>query len=351
MDRLITYWRGNPYNGLIQIVNRGLGHMMVNILDALARNAFLDNAYSLYGGGTGANFADISTYDEKMSTPLLDDIALGMAERNVPFAALPTGMAGNLICITSPGVYRDLQYEADGPGNANAFINVMKYADAARIIRGEVGTYHNVRFVRTPRAILYNCGPITVQTTIGAAHTAGDGSDPSVLVDGVRKVGQPSGVTHFISVADTTGFAVGDLVSIHINRTSNFGVTDGADYRDGTKQERRIVAINSPGIGGGLVLDKPIMTDFNVDLGGGVYGYVTKARHIHTAIFLGGLDGVVNGILQPPRIYTPPPVDDFMSMYRISWDASMGYQVFQPEVFEVHFGAGSTRPGTGPALR
>jgi len=353
-DRAITYWQQDRVGGLINILNRGLGHMMTNIMDALARNAFLDNAFSLYGGASASevDFSDISAYTGKtLTTRLIDDIHLGMAERNVPYASGFNGVQNNIICITSPGVVADLQYEASAGGNANAWIDVMKYADPSRIIRGEVGTYHHVRFVRTPRAILYNCGPVDAQTTLAAAANAGDGApDPSTTnVLGVKKMGQPSGVTNYITVADETGFAAGDYISIHTDRTNDFGVTDGADYRDGTKQEFRIVSIDAPN--NRLVLDKPLMTDFATDLGSGVYGYVTKGKHIHTAIFIGGTDGVVMGVNQPPRVYSPPPVDDFNSIFRFSFDMNVGYQVFEPEVFEVWFGAGSTRPSVGPAIR
>lgn len=343
-DQAITYWQGDKYGGLERISQAGLNHMMVEIQDALARNALLSNPFAMYGSGTGVNFGDIDSFGERFSTGILDSIHLGMAYRNVPYASAPTGIAGNIICICSPGIYHDLVTEASENGNSNAFIDVMKYNNTVRIINSEVGTYHNVRFVRTPRATLFNCGPIEHQSPIKQAHLAGDGSDPTKLVDGVHRVGQPSGTTKFIKVADSSGFDVGDIVSLHIDRTSDFGVTDGADYRDGSKVERRIIYKDDAT--DTIVLDKPIMEDFNVDLGSSVYGYVTKARHIHTAIFLGGQDAIVQGVLQPPRIYTPDDlgvVDDFRSLFRFSFDMSVGHQLWNPDVSEVWYGAGSFR--------
>jgi hypothetical protein len=42
-------------------------------------------------------------------------------------------------------------------------------------------------------------------------------------------------------------------------------------------------------------------------------------------------------------VHTPKPVDDFDSVYRVSWDGYMGYSVFEPLVFENWFGAGPNR--------
>lgn len=93
-----------------------------------------------------------------------------------------------------------------------------------------------------------------------------------------------------------------------------------------------------------------MMTDLSgngleTDLGGGVYGYVTKGRNIHTAIFFSGAyqNGIISGVTQPPRIYTPPAVDDFESIYRISYDMWMKYQLWEPQTFEVAFLAGSNK--------
>ena len=104
-------------------------------------------------------------------------------------------------------------------------------------------------------------------------------------------------------------------------------------------------------VGKTIQINRPLWEDFTDDLGGGVYGYVTKARHIHTAIFIGGVDGVVAAVNQPPRIYTPPAFDDFLSMYRYTFDMNVGYHTWEPQNIEVWFGAASNRPGVGPAIR
>jgi hypothetical protein len=238
-----------------------------------------------------------------------------------------------LICYTSPGVIYDIQKDPD-------YETAAQYADAVRLLNYEVGRYKNVRFVQTPRATLWNCGEVSAQTTVTAAITAGDGApDPSATkVDGTYGVGQ-DGATHYISVADATGFAVGDMVTLHTLRTADYGITDGVDFRDGTLHNLRIVNIS----GNNISFDRPVMIDFATDLGSGVYAYLTKGRHIHSSVFVAAPTGIVAGVAQPPRMYTPPPVDDFEAMQRFSWDMYLGYQTYNPEVFEVVFSASTIR--------
>jgi hypothetical protein len=149
-------------------------------------------------------------------------------------------------------------------------------------------------------------------------------------------------------VDDTTGFAIGDIVTIHADRTNANGVTNGVDYTDGKMQVRRIVAISGT-TGGTLSFDRPILEPLTTDLGGGVYGYVTKGRHVHSMLFIAGNDGVVQGVAQPPMIHTPAPVDDLGMIYRFTYDMYSGWQAFNKHAFEVAFVAGSNRV-TGPRI-
>lgn len=252
------------------------------------------------------------------------------------------GSPGSIICLTSPGVIRDLKSEASTSGNVQkVFLDAMAYGDAVRLVRGEVGMYRGVRFVETNDAVLWNCGRITHQATIDAAITRGDGApDPgSATVDSTYYVGQ-SAATHTITVDDSSGFSVNDRVSIHVDRTSAFGVTNGADYRDGKFLTRRVVSVPD---GTHIVVDRPIMEDFSTDLGGGVYGYVTLGTNIHGSLFLGAADGVAMGVLQPPSVYVNSPIDHLRSQWSAVWKARLGYNIFHPEGIEVVFSAGSVR--------
>jgi len=345
-DDMVSYWKQNGTQGLRAIMNGVLGQHQVDVLDMLARNAYikgaLDTGFNLYTSGSATNFNGLGIGD-KFNLDIAMDIWLGMANRNVAAALGANGAADSIICFTTPGVIYDIQKDPE-------WTSVRQYQDLASILRYEVGAYKNVRFVQSPKCTLWNCGAIAVRYPISAAINAGDGSpDPATTkVDGTYQVGQTGtgGIVRYIQLGTATSgsianIAVNDMITIHKTVTSAYGVTNGVNFNEGSAITRRVVAVDIPNRR--LVFDKPIMADFTVDLGAGVYGYITKARHIHASIFIGGPQGIVAGSAQPPRYYTPPPIDDFESIYRYSWDAFMGYQPYAPEVFELVFSAGSTR--------
>lgn len=346
-DDIITYWQeqGGGPSALRRIVNDKLGRHLVDVQDLLSRNALLSVPYKMYAG-SAIDFNTLGTSD-KLTTPLLDEIHLGMQYRDVPYAQSPAGNIGTIIGIISPGVFYDLQQQSE----PKDWLTRLAYGAPTRLLNYEVGQFRNVRWVVTPKATLWNCGQVTIQVPISAAINAGDGApDPSSSkVDSTYRVGQPA-ATHYIQLrstdvnsvsTDMTQFAVNDMVTVHINRTSANGVTNGVDYTDGKLHTRRIVAINSGAKQ--LTFDQPIMVDMTTDLGGGIFAYVTKGIHIHASMFIGGPDAIVNGVGRPPRLHTPPPVDDFDSIYRFSWDSFQGYQVYNPSVCEVVFSGGSVR--------
>lgn len=332
--------------GLARIIasSDGLGALMTHQMDILARNAFLDAPFARYGTATGTKFNSVAETDT-VSTQMIDEIVLGMKVRGIPTMQTGNGSPGSLVCITTPGVLYDLKREVGSNPSGTQWIDVMKYADPTRIINGEVGSYHGVRFVESNELILWNngryAGGVGAQTTITAAASADDGApDPATTaVDVVEYVGQAA-ATHSITVADSSGFTVGDVVTIHTDRTSTLGVTNGVDYHDGTIVHRRIVAIAS---GTSIAVHKPLMKPFTTDLGGGVYGYVTLARDIHPLIFIAANDGVVMGVAQPPQIYTPRPVDDFDMIQRFTYDMYLGWQAFNKDAFEVAYVAATNR--------
>ena len=346
-DDIVTYWRQNGSEGLRRIMRGALGQHMIDVLDLLARNAYvkgaLDTGYNLYSGG-GSDFSDLSNTDLfELDTGM--DIWLGMTMRGVASALGANGAAGSIICYTTPSVIYDIQKGT----KSDEWISVHQYADPSALLRYEVGAYKNIRFVQSPKLVLWNAGEITAQGLIDTAISAGDGApDPSTTkVDATWQVGQTSaGITNYISVGswDTGSVASieeNDIITVHLTRTSAYGITNGVNPFEGTAQTRRVVAVSSSP--DHIVLDKPIMIDMNTDLGSGVYGYVTKGRHIHSSIFVGGPQAIVSGVALPPRFHAPAPVDDFEMVQRFSWDAYLGHQVYSPEVFEVVFSAGTTR--------
>jgi hypothetical protein len=351
LDEIITYWKkpGAKASVIRAISQDKLGQHMADVIDLLSRNALLSVPYKRYVGDAGQKFGGIGVQD-KMTVDMIGQIHLGMATRDVPYAQGINGGVGNIVCITSPSVLYDLRYNT----NANEWLWPIAYAQPTRLLNHEFGTYLNVRFISSPKCILYNAGEITVQAVVSSAIQAGDGA-PSTRVDGVYKTGQ-SGVTNYIQLGanDANGdpldmdlFQVDQVVTIHVARTNDNGVTNGVDYTDGKLHNRRIVAVNTGSRR--LSFEEPIFEDFDVDLDSSTYAYVTLGRNIHASIFVGGDDGIVMGVGEPPRLYNPPPVDDFLSVYRFSWDAYMGWGVHNPKVLEVVFSAAPFR-NVGPLL-
>jgi hypothetical protein len=345
-DDMVTYWKKNGTAGLRAIARGALGTAEVDMNDLLARNALIGGAlttgYALYGSsGSGTSFSDIST-TELFDPAIAADIWLGMSYRNVPGAMGPSGAGGSLICFTSPAIIHDIQ------DNDN-WQNVREYLSDDILLNYEAGAYKNTRYVQTPKCTLWNCGDITARAPISAVVHAGDGApDPSTTkVDGTYKVGQTSsGVVNWISLGSfTTGalsnIEVNDIVTFHQTITNAYGITGGVNFEEGKLTNRRVVGIDSDN--GRLYLDTPFLVDFDTDLGGGIYGYVTLGRNIHASIFVGGPQAIVAGVAQPPRFYALDPIDDFKAIYRFSFDQYLGYQPYRPEVFEVVFTAGTTR--------
>lgn len=355
-DDLVTYWKQNGSEGIKMIMRGALGQHMIEVLDMLARNSYITGAlgsgYVMYEG-SATDFAGIGTTDTFDVANALK-IWLGMAGRDVVNAINPISGAngGTIVCYTTPGVIYDIQVATAGK---DEWVNVNQYANPAALLRNEVGMYKNVRFVQSPKLILWNSGTLIAQGTITSAINAGDGApNPNTTkVDGSYMVGQTTaGVKNYVEVGSwgagsLSDINVGDVVSIHVTRCADapgynyYGVANGVDYQEGTLHHRRVVAKSATP--DRLIFDKPIMVDMSTDLGGGAYAYLTKARNIHSSIFVGGQNGIVSGVALPPRFHAPPSIDDFEMVQRFSWDGYFGYQTYDPNVFEIVFSAGTHR--------
>ncbi len=328
----------NNQTGMINIARTLLGGSMTTALDYLARNAFLDanQWYSKIGGtvisGTGnPTFAGIGAVADQdlFDLDLSRDIWRMMSYAGIPMAANPTGVQGNIFCVTTPDTVKVVKDD-----NTSDWFNVNLYANPSMLLNYEIGQYDNTRFIQTPRNVLFNCGDVAVTTTIATQdYGPGDGASPNV-VDKVYQVGQLSGVENWIEVASTAGFAVGDLVTIHQTQTSDFGVTNGVDYREATARVRKIEGIDTGGTSGArLTFDKPLFQEFAVG------DFITKGEHIHCSIFIGG-PAVINAVGDPIMAYPMPPIDDARAIYRFIWKGRFKYQLFWPEYLYLFFHAG-----------
>ena len=343
-DQIVTYWQMDNAAGISRICQGQLGNAVSDMNDLLIRNAMINGAISsgYLEYANGSDFGDIGT-SHLFDPSFCKQVRLGMAIRNVPGAVDPSGKAGNsIVCYTSPSVIYDIQ------GN-EGWLDVQEYLQGTPLINYEVGSYKGVRFVSSNKNILWNCGTIAFRAAISAAAVAGDGSpNPgSTKVDGTYRVGQTSeGITHYLQLAVPTsgsmsGLALNDIITVHKTVTDDYGVTDGVDFNEGTVFNARIVGIDADARQ--IQIDRPLPFDYNSDLGSGVYGYVTKARNINASIFVGAPEGIAAGVAQAPRVYAPPPVDDFLAIQRFTSDQYLGYGSYRPEVYEVFFSAGTTR--------
>lgn len=339
-DDYITYWRRNPgRQGLVPIIRDLLAVSIADHMDILARNAFLGGPYTLYcGDASNDGFNDLAA-DDLFDISLLDQIWLGMSYREAPFANNPNGPQGDIIAVTSPGVLYDIRQQTSGE-----WMSAAEYAaDWGKMIMSlEVGRVRQARFIQTTRATLYNCGVITKQAEIKASLSAGDGS--YATVDGNVTPGQSASTRYIqLDTGDAASFSghEGEIITIHTTRTSSYGVTNGVDYTSGMVTNRRLVNVDT--VNDRISVDRPVQKDYETDLGSTVYGYVTLGRHIHATVCLGGAQGVVAGVTQPPTLHNPPTVDDAMAMSRFTWDAYIKYQTFLADRFEVVFSSGNVR--------
>lgn len=374
-SEMFNYWQpegGNRLNdtALRGIIERVMGQVVVDHTDLLARNAFLQHPFPMWFGSV-TGFGNITVSDSnRLNTDILDAVWLGMLDQRVPWAAYPQDVEpGEILCVTSPGAIYDLKREVD-TGNmvANKFVNISEYGNAQALLAGEMGTYRQTRFLMSQMGILWNVGPIISQVAIKAPVKPGDGSpDPATTaVDGIRFVGQP-GSTHSITTGTNTNlFAVGEKVTVHRSRFNTgaglglnypkLGVTTGGvsngggvDFTDPMAQDMVIVSIPDSTH---IVFEEPyMMTDqganalqgLETDLGGTVYGYITKATNVHTALFLNRQyrQGVISGFAQLPRFYRPIANDDYESIFRLSYDFWSQYKPWDPQVYQIAFLVGS----------
>lgn len=331
-----------------------LGNNVRRKLEVLARNAYLRGPKSFwtYAGGA-TSFADLNQ-SSTFGLDMVNAWNLRLGATGTP--VIPGDRANAKLAVVPPGSMYDFQESLAAASNSEA----QMWRDAAiysgqQALRYEIGQYKNVRFVSAPSdtyglnpAVLYNAGAIKKQCTITAEIAVGDGAPnpESVKVDETWRVGQKD-VTHYIQLSafDPGDFEVNDFVSIHTVRTNDYGVTNGVDFLSGRTIVRRVVAVDADN--NRLSFDRPILSPYR-ELSGnpGVYGYVTKGVHVGFNLILGSRGGIMGNVNKQIEFYEPKPVDDFESVYRFVWDILLGYNIWEPNLFECHFTAVSLpKPG------
>jgi hypothetical protein len=342
-----------------------LGQDVVMKHEFLARNIFLRSPKDRWTfAGGGSDFSDLTSSDT-FDLDIVPDWNFRLGNTGSP--VIPGDLASAKVAVIPPGVTYDIRKSlaSAATNEAQMFRDAQLYA--GRALNYELGMYSNVRFQEAPNnrfginpAVLYNCGPITKQYGVTQRINAGDGApDPETTkVDEVWSVGQKN-VTHYLQLENfgDDEFDVNDIVTVHTRTTADFGVTGGVSPLDGTAVQRRIVAVDYST--NRISFDRPIMMKYDVPFvgtsqsgsTGTFYAYVTKARHVGMVLVMGARGGVLGAVAEPLAFYEPDPIDQFKLIWRFSYDMTLGHNVWEPNMFEVHFCAVSIpKPGgiTGP---
>jgi len=306
-SEIVQYINAGDINGLVR---EKIGQNEVDYLDILAMQAFAAAPYKLYGSD-GANRAGLASNDY-MTLTQINQMRAQLEDMEVPgVAATDADQMNSLVMTTTPRVVYGIRE------NNALWREAQEYAGSARLFNGETGTWGGVRFVRTNRLRLWNAGAVAHQTQLNGATISGQGARRTV--DAVYTVGQ-SNATNYVTVDDTTGFAVGQYVTIHAN-----GLGATVLETDGTTETRRIEEI---GAGGKLYFNKPLLKPHSDN------DYVTNGLDVHLSILHGG-PSVVYGVGEAPNVILPPKYDDLMILNRIGWRAFIKFQIFRPEFIRV----------------
>jgi len=272
------------YHGPIEnIVRTLLAPQMADTVDILARNAFWAGAPTTYANQTSrANLttSDVATID----TIKREAFRLSSAR------VMPNG--GSYICIAHPAVIYDLREDS-------LWENAGVYSDPNRLVQGEVGRIYGVRFVESHNARLANAGGSATQTTLTGAHAFN---------------------TLTLTVASTTGFAVGDEVTIYAAAKST---PDGTD----ATQENVIIAAIPDGTT--LTLKRATaLAHSNSDK-------VRKAITIFPLTFLGNEKPVGKGTVLAPEVRVALKIDKLQRMSYIGWYGLFGYGTIRNWTYSV----------------
>ena len=310
-NELVNFWNQGDLRGL---VDGKLGQNLIDHIDIMARNAFLEHPNKMFGGDA-TDRASLVQNASDYFLPTMGELArVHLEENEVPgVAAVGDGESKNIVCVTTPRVIHDIRTNA-----GSNWKEVQEYAGSGRIFSSEVGMYGGVRYIKTNRLRMRNTGLAVAQSSLDGATVPGQGA--AQTVDKVYSVGQSTS-TRTVPVATGEGalFSVGMYVTI-----SAVGLGTTVLDSDGTQETRRIVAID----GDNLSFDKPLLKPHASG------DYITNAVDVHASIFMGG-PGVVYGVGERPHPVLLPVIDDLGMIRRLAWRGFIKMQLFRPEMFEV----------------
>jgi len=367
-DNIFQQWKLSGGRDWRPVLKGVLGSNVRRKIESLSRNAFLrgPKAYWTYGGDA-SSMATLESGDV-FGLGIVNEWNLRIGQTGNPI--IPGDTAAAKLAIVPPGAIYDFQTSLAAANATEAAMWRDAQLYSGQALKYEIGTYKNIRFMQAPNdrygqsgAVLYNAGKVICQAAVSAAIKMGDGApDPETTkVDETWYVGQ-KGAEHFVHChgynLTSLGFAVGDIVAIHISKTSAYGDADGVNFLHGKTINRRIVAISGTG-NDQVTFDRPVLFNYKTVLAsftpksGGAeadaYAILTKAAHVGFILVLGSKGGVKGNVNQPLAFYEPKPVDDFESVWRFVWDIIAGYNIWDPLLFECHFVA-VTLPKAGGVI-
>jgi len=210
-----------------------------------------------------------------------------------------------------------------------------------------------VTFVETMWAQLFNAGTIGTQVAVTNPIQFGDGApDPdSTSVDNVYLTGQStSDQTHYIqcSAFDDGDFAAGDRVTIHIERTSDWGITNGLDFTDGMSYEAEVYSVAHAT--NRLTFRQPIPVEYTKAFqatpqsgdAATCYAFVTKAQHIHPIYIIGARGMATFASRRKIKVYNPIDTADLPNVLRVTWDEYGEMNKWNLDIYEIHYVAASS---------
>jgi len=369
-DQMVTRY-GNDSAAFISAVLRDqLADNIVGQQEKVARDGILDNVDHefMHNGdafASGSNdFSDLPTDDTGLfDVTLLEDVALRMSFRvedtlkqygnyaqPVPGSDFRDSV---LVMVTTPtywGIWNSDEQEY--------MIDLRQLRDE-RIINGGRIEYRNMVVQDTGyKMVLWNAGTISKQVRVTSPIEFGDGApDPdSSAVDSVWYMGQDADdTTHYIqcSAFSSGDFSKGDMVSIHTNQTSEYGITGGCDPLDGKTYLAEVYSVDASS--NRITVRNPI-TEQYVDqfqlsyLAGSsdtslAYAVVTKAQHVHPVIVVGARE-MVQFVkrMQPTGEFVEynRPVDnnvDFPSIERVTANWYGEVNPWNLDIYEVFYTA------------
>lgn len=263
---------------------------------ALMDNTLVGAAFHSYTGNV-ASRAALNTNTSVMTSEVARRSAYNLTVRRVPTMG---GQQPSYMCITHPSVTYDLRSDP-------FWKDAQLYQGATRIMNGEEGMIHGVRFIKSDRARIANGGNITTQTTLSASYAAGVNS---------------------VVVASATGLVVGQEITLHntgVSTTYGGNSWVAPDGQDATTEEMIIKTISSTTI---TFTQKTLNAHASGD-------YLTEALDVYPMIFVGGLAAMGKGIVVPPEIRVSLPVDKLRRLSYVGWYSLLGYGIIRDWAYEL----------------